>query len=105
MRLLYIAIHECNNYCFIKNVGAMAGKKYIDLKENDYVEFYIYPNLSNGLPSLNEVKENVCRIVNQKSKNYLWHNEEFFLSPIHNNSSEFEEFNSGFFIFVLEIFY
>lgn len=66
----------------------MAGKKYIDLKENDFVEYYLFPNLSstfsennNKLTLIDEIKDSICKIAKIISENYIWHNDKFQIFP------------------------
>ena len=62
----------------------MSGKKFIDLKENDFVEFYLYPNIPSSLPlfkndlqAVETLKKQILSIVEKISEKYIWHNEGF----------------------------
>ena len=78
----------------------MAGKKYIDMKENDCTEYYLFPNLPPAfqndkinLQGIEDTMENINRIVKKLSENYIWHNDDFqvsyknLVSYVHSNSN------------------
>lgn len=78
----------------------MAGKKYIDMKENDSTEYYIFPKLPSpnqnskvNLQFIDDTRDNINRVVKKLSENYIWHNDEFHISHknlvsyIHSNAN------------------
>lgn len=66
----------------------MADIKFIDLKDTDSVEFYIYPDISQYFRTgnvtfnfIDELMNDIYKIVNRLSEKYIWHNEEFQIYP------------------------
>ncbi|KAL0270551.1 UNVERIFIED_CONTAM: hypothetical protein PYX00_007926 [Menopon gallinae] len=66
----------------------MADIKFIDLKDTDSVEFHIYPDLSQSFKTgnvtfnlIDELMNDIYKIVGGLSENYIWHNEEFKIFP------------------------
>lgn len=77
----------------------MANKKYIDMKENDFVECHLYPDLSTlsvnirkSLDDINKTWDHISSLIGKISENYIWHNERIRIFPknlvSHSYSSE-----------------
>ncbi|KAK6630931.1 hypothetical protein RUM44_003103 [Polyplax serrata] len=80
----------------------MANKKYIDMKENDFVECHLYPDLSTlsvnirkSLDDINKTWDHISSLIGKISENYIWHNERIRIFPknlvSHSYSSEEKE--------------